>query len=109
MPDWIKDLLKQGISSLGTAAVPSATNPKIFQLPFLNPQVSADLWLVTAVVTFAASFLTYGLAKPPSGLVAGTHAPPRLDYFPFPCGWWAHSRTIGLNRTSFYYAETGGH
>jgi hypothetical protein len=76
MPGWIKDLLGQGISSLVAAAIPSATNPKIFQLPFINPQVPADLWLVTAVLTFVASFLTYGLAKPPSGAPAGTPPSP---------------------------------
>ncbi|WP_156527094.1 hypothetical protein [Bradyrhizobium sp.] len=75
MPDWIKDLLKQGLSSLSAAAIPSATNPKIFQLPFLNPQVSADLWLIVAVLTFIASFMTYGFARPPSGLPAGTLSP----------------------------------
>jgi hypothetical protein len=75
MPDWIKELLKPGISSLVSAALPSATNPKLFQLPFLNPQVPAELWLITAVLAFVASFLTYGLAKPLAG-PTGTPAPP---------------------------------
>jgi hypothetical protein len=75
MPDWANDLLKQGISSLVSAALPSATNPKVFQLPFLNPQIPADLWLITAVLAFVASFLTYGLAKPPT-VAAGTPTPP---------------------------------
>ncbi len=39
MSHWIKDLLKQSISSPVTAAIPSATNPKIFQPPFINPQI----------------------------------------------------------------------
>jgi hypothetical protein len=75
MPDWIDDLLKQGISSLVSAALPSATNPKIFQLPFMNPQIPADLWLITAVLAFIGSFLTYGLAKPTS-VPAGTPTSP---------------------------------
>ena len=72
MPDWIKDLLKQGISSLFTAAFPTATNPNVFKLPFINPQVPEDLWGITAILTFVASFLTYPLARPP----AGTPTPP---------------------------------
>jgi hypothetical protein len=75
MPDWITDLLKQGMSSLLTATIPGATNPRFFQLPFLNPQVPADLWLITAVLTFTATFLVYGLAKPPTA-AAGTPTPP---------------------------------
>lgn len=70
------DLVKQVISSLLSAALPTATNPKLFQLPFVNPQVPADLWLITAVLTFVASFLTYGLVKPQTLAPVGTPAPP---------------------------------
>jgi hypothetical protein len=75
MPDWVTDLLKQGLSSLVPAALTGATNPRFFQLPFLNPQVPADLWLIVTVLAFIASFLTYGLAKPPT-VAAGTPTPP---------------------------------
>lgn len=64
MPDWISDLIKQGASSLVTAAIPIVMNGKFFQLPFVNPQVPADLWLASALLAFVGSFLSYGLARP---------------------------------------------
>ena len=33
MPDWVNDLAKQGISSLVTAAIPSATNQNYSNYP----------------------------------------------------------------------------
>jgi hypothetical protein len=69
------DLAKQVGSAIVSAFLPYLTTLKIFQLAFVNPQVPADVWLITAVLTFIASFFTYSLAKPQT-VPAGARMPP---------------------------------
>jgi hypothetical protein len=64
VPEFLKDLLKQGISSLLSGALPVASG-KLFTIAFLNPQIEADLWWVTALFAFAGSLFSYNLARTP--------------------------------------------
>jgi hypothetical protein len=63
MPDWLKEILKQGGSALVSGALPVISG-KAPILPFLNPQIAADLWAITALFAVVASLFSYNLARP---------------------------------------------
>jgi hypothetical protein len=63
MPDWAKEILKQGGSALVSGALPFISG-KVPILPFLNPQIAADLWGITALFAVVASLFSYNLVRP---------------------------------------------
>src|SRR5262249_7452488 len=59
--DKVLEYLKQ-LQALLAAVLPFIST-KTDILPFLNPMISADLWVVTTIFSVLACFVTYNLAK----------------------------------------------
>jgi hypothetical protein len=58
----MSEVLKQ-LQSLIAALLPFLS-AKFQLLPFLNPQISKDLWPITALIAFLASMMAYNLKWP---------------------------------------------
>jgi hypothetical protein len=65
MPTYLQNLvsyLKQ-LHSLVAGALPYTTTTKLNFFPFLNPQISEDLWLITSVLSLTSSLISYNFAQ----------------------------------------------
>jgi hypothetical protein len=60
----LQEILKQIGTAVVTAALPYLIG-KIPLLPFLNPQIAADVGAFAAVLSFAAAIYAYNIGRPP--------------------------------------------
>lgn len=60
----MQEILKQIGTAVVTAALPYLTG-KIPILPFLKPQITADVGVIAAIFSFGAAIYAYNIGRPP--------------------------------------------